>query len=854
MNPNRAFRTVLPAPILRARILACLGSLAAGLLAAGLLLARFDAPAEASFAAVNPGESIQAAINAAAPGAVIQINAGAYTESLVLTKSVSLAGAGSGSVTIHALANQRVISITGFNVDPSVNIAGLTLAGGLVTGTGDCPGDCGGGIYIGGGARPALHDLVVRDNTAAVHGGGIYVAFGAAPAIHDVQVLSNTAGGFGGGLYAISIAITNAVFAHNASSLYAGGAYVQTGAFTSSTFQYNRSANFGGGIYAALGLTLTESDFISNVINLSGGGVFANGPVWISGGTFERNACLSSGCTAPALRTADLSMDGGHVLSNTNFPGAASPASGAVMVNGRATIADSLFAGNRCLPTTSCLGGALAIRPGFGVTDLALTLTHSSFISNLVSSGGGALAVVDGSAVVRDTIFDRNACVNTSCVGGAIYANVDLELEAVQVLNSTSHGDGGGVWVHGSAWLTGTRLEANACLDAGCFGGGLLGYADLELVNSLVYSNSAAQNGGGLGSSPISPGYMYLDGSEFRDNTAGQTGGGVDAGSSYVEVVGALFADNTAGDSGGGLQTKASVSVTATRFLRNAAGIAGGGLSFYGAFLDQQVRLVNNLFAGNTISPTGQGAGVYFQGPSSRALLLHNTFASPGLNPGQAIVLITGTVGITDTLITSHSVGISNSGAIARADFNLFFGNTTNKLGSVPGGNDQTGGPNFANPAAGDYRLLPGSAAIDQGTDVGVDADFEGDPRPLDGVVDIGYDERKNIPPITLADSYATPEDTPLSLPAPGVLGNDTDPDSVSLTASLLSGPATGTLSLLPGGGFVYTPSVNFNGLVTFTYRASDGADFSAATLVTIDVTPVDDDDFELFLPLVLSP
>ena len=56
-----------------------------------------------------------------------------------------------------------------------------------------------------------------------------------------------------------------------------------------------------------------------------------------------------------------------------------------------------------------------------------------------------------------------------------------------------------------------------------------------------------------------------------------------------------------------------------------------------------------------------------------------------------------------------------------------------------------------------------------------------------------------------------------------GPLGNDGDADGDSLTASLVSGPGHGALVMGPTGNFVYTPSPNFFGNDSFTYRASDG-------------------------------
>jgi hypothetical protein len=94
-----------------------------------------------------------------------------------------------------------------------------------------------------------------------------------------------------------------------------------------------------------------------------------------------------------------------------------------------------------------------------------------------------------------------------------------------------------------------------------------------------------------------------------------------------------------------------------------------------------------------------------------------------------------------------------------------------------------------------------------------------------------------NYPPVANNDSYNMITNTTLSVVAPGVLANDTDPDGDSLTSVLVSGPAHGTLTLTNNGGFSYIPANNFIGTDTFTYQASDGLTNSATASVTITVT-----------------
>jgi uncharacterized delta-60 repeat protein len=95
--------------------------------------------------------------------------------------------------------------------------------------------------------------------------------------------------------------------------------------------------------------------------------------------------------------------------------------------------------------------------------------------------------------------------------------------------------------------------------------------------------------------------------------------------------------------------------------------------------------------------------------------------------------------------------------------------------------------------------------------------------------------------PAAANDTFTTAEDTPLTVPAAGVLANDTDPEGGPLTAVLTSGPGVGTLTFNPDGGFTYTPAANYNGTVSFTYKANDGTLSGNVATVTITVTPVYD-------------
>jgi hypothetical protein len=98
-----------------------------------------------------------------------------------------------------------------------------------------------------------------------------------------------------------------------------------------------------------------------------------------------------------------------------------------------------------------------------------------------------------------------------------------------------------------------------------------------------------------------------------------------------------------------------------------------------------------------------------------------------------------------------------------------------------------------------------------------------------------------NDAPVAGDDSFTTNEDTALTIPAPGVLANDSDVDTPvgGLSALEVTDPAGGAVTVSPDGSFTYTPEPNFNGADSFTYRVNDGGADSAAATVAITVTPV---------------
>jgi hypothetical protein len=75
---------------------------------------------------------------------------------------------------------------------------------------------------------------------------------------------------------------------------------------------------------------------------------------------------------------------------------------------------------------------------------------------------------------------------------------------------------------------------------------------------------------------------------------------------------------------------------------------------------------------------------------------------------------------------------------------------------------------------------------------------------------------------IAANDPYTIGKNGTLTVPAPGVLGNDISEDGSPLTAFLVSNPAQGSLAFNADGSFTYSPGGHV-GTVSFNYRATDG-------------------------------
>jgi predicted outer membrane repeat protein len=316
-----------------------------------------------------------------------------------------------------------------------------------------------------------------------------------------------------------------------------------------------------------------------------------------------------------------------------------------------------------------------------------LTLHNVSFISNTAGFFGGAAFVFTDTAIYGGR-FERNACTQANCWGGALYADSAVVVDGTDFITNTSGQYGGAVLANMSSSFTGGLFSANACTAANCWGGALYANGPLLIEGTRFVSNTATLRGGAVvaNNQPViesavlvgnrcsqnfcsggglysTANLTYLNMTTLNGNSSDHDGGGLYA-QNNVEIHGSLFINNECRDInclGAGLAVAGGAFIQSTGSVNNSAGQAGGGAYLLGGgavlysnFDGNDCRggtcLGGAIWAGDHLTATGnafmhnqagRGGGLYQAGGRVRAV--NNVFAGnhATINQGAALALST---------------------------------------------------------------------------------------------------------------------------------------------------------------------------------------------------------------------
>jgi VCBS repeat-containing protein len=267
-------------------------------------------------------------------------------------------------------------------------------------------------------------------------------------------------------------------------------------------------------------------------------------------------------------------------------------------------------------------------------------------------------------------------------------------------------------------------------------------------------------------------------------------------------------------------QANANGSATVTIQIHDNGGTANGGVDTSAAQTFTITVNAANDAPVNTV-PSSQATAVNmamtFSSAGSNAISIADVDAAS--SPVQ--VQLTATNG---TLTLSGTSGLTFSVGDGTADATMTFTGTISAINSALEGLTFTPTTQFAGTAS--VQIVTN----DQGATGSGGAQSDTDSVSISVI---------NTAPTGTADAYSLYQGNTLVVAAPGVLANDTDPNTQTLivqTPRPVSGPSNGSLTLNSDGSFTYTPGSTFTGSDSFTYKVTDGIADSALTTVTITV------------------
>ncbi|MFW9262673.1 beta strand repeat-containing protein [Nostoc sp. CALU 546] len=548
------------------------------------------------------------------------------------------------------------------------------------------------------------------------------------------------------------------------------------------------NGGYGGAITNNSNLTITNST-ISNSQAFNGGGIGNNGVLTIINSTISGNSTTGN--------------SGGGIASS-----------------GTLTIINSTISGN----TADRVGGGIGSF-GFGGSNtiISSTITNNT-AKNIQSEGGGGGIFSSRNPTVQNTIIAGNFDSGSQApdISGAVTGNANNLIGSLTGASGTI-GTGSDI-TFASAGITNINQVLGALADNG---GAtqthalVAGSAAINAGNNALIPSGVTTDQRGTGFNRISGGTVDIGAYEVQNNAPTATNDSVTT-NEDTAVNGNVLTNDTDPDTGDILTVSAVNGNTAD--INNQITLLSGALLTLNS---------NGTFAYN---PNGQFESLAVGATASDSFTY--TISDGSLISTATVNLTINGVNDAPTLANI----IANQTTLEDGFFS--FTVPTNTFADIDASDSLTYSATLAN-----GNPLPSWLSFNANT-----RSFSGTPNdPDNGTISIKITATDtsnasvndtfnltvtpvNDAPVAGDDSASANQNTPLTLLSAGLLANDTDVDSSTLSISAVSNGVNGTVSLNGSGNVVFTPTTNFTGNGSFNYTVSDGNGGTDVAMVTVAV------------------
>ena len=498
----------------------------------------------------------------------------------------------------------------------------------------NCSSNDGGAIYAKETQLTFSGRNVFRANRAAYFGGALYAPRSTLNLPGDNAFIANMAGTKGGSIYAqetkMSFSGTSSL-SGNMAELDGGGIYADGSSlnFGGDITIRNNTAQLGGGIYSDNNTLYIDGYIVveRNVATYYGGGFYTRrSPMMLAGNNFYIANSAGEGGGIYTTANSTLNLNGVNIFVENR----AHVSGGGIWLDNSELLLNGSNHFRACV--ASYEGGAI-----FTYAANVSLPGNNSFELNSATTGGGIHARWSNVSVAKNCSFK----CNTAVFGGGIFTD-----------NSTFKFSGFSTFRGNKAKHTGGGLYAARSV--------LRFY---ETTSTSLIANHATRDGGGMYTRDDTV-VNLLGWNIYQDNSVGDTGGGISAFQSNINLAGQTTFDSNKAVKGGGLYTfNSTVNITGNNnFIANSASNHGGGFAIIHSML--QLNGSTTLKINSAVS----GGGMYVEestvDSNGRNWFTKNTASSEGagIDTRDSIMQFNGT-----DMFVANSAG--NKGAAIHISF-----------------------------------------------------------------------------------------------------------------------------------------------------------------------------------------